>query len=446
MANIYVRSTDGSDGDSGATWALAKATVTGALAIAVAGDTIWVSQAHAANPGAAITWTFPGTPVVNPVRILCGNDSAEPPISLATTGFETTGGNFAFTTVGFGYVEGMGIRTGNAGAGAAASIVLGGSTTPSGQYFKNCAFFLNNTSVTGVNLGQAAAATNDDNQIVLDSCSHRCGAIGQAIILRHGRQHIKNLSLDASGSTPTNLFFINPGTQADALIEDSDLTGRLFTNLLSWGSGSPNTVIVRNCKVPAGINPTNGTNPGPGGTRLLMDRCANGDIQSYTYEADWTGVNEYTSAIYLNAGATDADGTHYSSRMTANANTSLYHPLRGRESFFYVTTIGSPVTLGVEVAVDGASVTLQNDDAYIEVSALTTSGGTAGALQSSRVPSVIATPTNLPTSSATWTGLGGTNSKFRISITFTPQERGMYSWRVCVAEASRVLHVDPTLS
>ncbi len=59
MANIYVRSTDGNDADSGATWALAKATLGGALAIATSADTIWVSQNHAETAvatGVQVTW------------------------------------------------------------------------------------------------------------------------------------------------------------------------------------------------------------------------------------------------------------------------------------------------------------------------------------------------------------------------------------------------------
>jgi len=37
MTQLYVRSTDGSDSDNGTTWALAKATATGAAAIEAAG-------------------------------------------------------------------------------------------------------------------------------------------------------------------------------------------------------------------------------------------------------------------------------------------------------------------------------------------------------------------------------------------------------------------------
>lgn len=75
MANFYVRSTDGSDADNGTTWALAKATLAGALNVATAGDTIFVSDNHAETQASAMTLSSQGT-AASPVRILCADDSA----------------------------------------------------------------------------------------------------------------------------------------------------------------------------------------------------------------------------------------------------------------------------------------------------------------------------------------------------------------------------------
>ena len=58
MATIYVRSTDGNNADNGSTWALAKATIAGAAAIDAAGDTVFVSDAHAESTAGAVTLTF----------------------------------------------------------------------------------------------------------------------------------------------------------------------------------------------------------------------------------------------------------------------------------------------------------------------------------------------------------------------------------------------------
>src|SRR3990167_6093507 len=119
MANIYVRSTDGNDADDGTTWALADATLTGAAAADVAGDVIWVSQVHAESTAAAITFNWDGTAAA-PIRVVCGNDAAEPPTALATTATVTTTGNSTITCQsGIDYVYFYGIKF---NSGSAASV------------------------------------------------------------------------------------------------------------------------------------------------------------------------------------------------------------------------------------------------------------------------------------------------------------------------------------
>ena len=78
MANKYVRSTDGLNTDTGATWALAKANLKDMAAASAAGDVIYISQAHAETNAAATTITMPLT-VVNPCVVIGANDSSEPP-------------------------------------------------------------------------------------------------------------------------------------------------------------------------------------------------------------------------------------------------------------------------------------------------------------------------------------------------------------------------------
>lgn len=112
MANFYVRSTDGSDIDGGTTWALAKATLAGALAVATAGDTIFVSDNHAETQASAMTLSSQGT-AASPVRILCVDDAAEPPTALATTATVTTTGSFAMAFHGFAYCYGITFSSGS---------------------------------------------------------------------------------------------------------------------------------------------------------------------------------------------------------------------------------------------------------------------------------------------------------------------------------------------
>jgi len=95
-AVVYLRSSDGNNADSGATWALAKATLadtggTGALTAAGAGGTVYVSDNHAETQATTMTLASPGT-AASPVRIICVDDAAEPPTARAITATVSTTG------------------------------------------------------------------------------------------------------------------------------------------------------------------------------------------------------------------------------------------------------------------------------------------------------------------------------------------------------------------
>lgn len=439
MAVIYVRSTDGSDSDNGSTWALAKASVAGALAIAAAGDTIWVSDNHAESTAGTVTWTCPAVSAT-PVKILCGDDAAEPPTALATTATVTANANAPIAIIGHAYVYGINFVAGTGAADTLASIAIGSSTVPAAVKCDTCTFRLNTTSTVFLLLGQAAQTTGDHVLVELEGCSLRCGATTQGVVTRHVMAELNNFSLNSAGSTPTTFCAPTASTGGHLRVRNSDLTGEAFTNIVDQSIASPSVFQFDNSKLPASVTLATGTHPGPGGLTLLVTRCANGDTQNYFAKAGWQGTVEHNTAIYLTDGLADYDGTAFSAKMTATANANLINPLT-YEFAFEVTAVGSSKTYSVEIAVDGASVTLQNDDAWLEIDAYTTSGSTLGAVQSSRVSSVIATPANLTTSSASWTGLNATNSRFTLSVTFTPQEKGIYRARVCVGEASRTLYV-----
>src|SRR3990167_8654716 len=174
MANRYVRSTDGSDADDGTTWALAKATLTGAAAIDVAGDVIWVSQVHAESTAAAISFVWAGT-AADPTRVLCGNDGAEPPTALATTATVTTTGTSNITLTGVGYVHYYGI-TFLCGTGAGnVSIICG--TSVGKVDFDSCSFQIVSTGSTSSIIPSSNAAGN----ISFVNSTFKFAAIGQGL-------------------------------------------------------------------------------------------------------------------------------------------------------------------------------------------------------------------------------------------------------------------------
>lgn len=441
MANFYVRSTDGNDADDGSTWALAKATLQAVVTAAGAAGVVFFSQVHAEAP-VGVTITLPTTPGL---KILCGNDAAEPPTALTTGGKIASTGNAGVVINGFGYIYGLEVQAGVSGGGSNSNISLGGGNVPCHQVWDNCKFNLLNASATLIDVGGAAATTNDDIKLEIlggSLATFKFSAVGQSVRFRDGRFVLSNITIDAAGSAPTTLFKFVASVASIVVVQASDLTGKTWTNLVDLSAAAPSSLDVIGCKLPASFTPSIGTIPGAGGPVLRIHRCNNGDTQSYFYEGQYEGSSEYASTIYRTAGAQDDDSTHFSCKMISSANTKLWDPLRSPKFSIPITAVGSSVTVTAYLAVDGSAPTLDNSGVWMEILEYTTSGVPLGVVQSSRVADVLTATANLSTSTEGWTGLGGTNAKFQIALSFTPQEKGSYVAQIVIAEASRTLYAD----
>jgi hypothetical protein len=443
MTNYYLRSTDGLDSDNGTTWALAKATAAGVAAIPwTNADTVFVSQVHAESQAGALTITGPTSPGL---RILCGNDGAEPPTALASTGKFSATGNVQININGFIYFNGLTFDCGSAG-GSGSNIVVAQASNPAHLIFDNCQFYQHvSGGAPSLLLGPGAGGSLDDVQIDIiggSLATFRFTDTGETIFCRHGRINLKGVTIDSAGVAPTTLFKFAAGAVAVVVVEASDLTGKTWTNLVDVSAACPSQIDFIGCKVPSSFTPTTGTIPGPGGVVVRMHRCNNGDVQSYFYETRYEGSCEYSSAIYRTAGVADDDGTHFSAKMISSANVKFWDPLRSIPFAIPITAVGSSKTVTAYVAVDASAPTLTNANVWMEITAYTTSGVPLGVIASSRVSDILASTTNLTTSSEGWTGLGGTNAKFEIALPFMPQEKGSYVGRICIAEASRTLYAD----
>ena len=125
---------------------MAKATLAGAAAIAVAGDTIYLASSHSQSTAAAVTLTFAGT-IGNPIKILSVDDSGnpEPPTALLAGASIATTGASNITTAGFIYCEGL---TFLAGDGANLAQIILGNANNNLQKYRNCHFSLRSTLTT----------------------------------------------------------------------------------------------------------------------------------------------------------------------------------------------------------------------------------------------------------------------------------------------------------
>ena len=439
MANIYANSVDGNNADSGATWALAKADLTGAAAIDAAGDTIWVSDNHAESTAGAVTLNFAGT-LASPMRLLCGDDSAEPPTALATTATVTTtaASNLIISAAGL-YVYGISWVS-------SAMLILCGSTTDSTQTYESCKFSLTATGSSGVLY--TASANNNTYCIRLINCTFKFGSATNSPITFRGNVQVRGGSFDGATATPsTNGVFAldTDRTAGSAVVDGFDFSVLGSTVNLVRGSSSKSSgkIIFRNCKLPASWSGSLMTaTPAAPGQRYEMWNCDSTDTNYRIWIEEYSGSIKQSSAIYKDS---FAGGTKHSYIFASTANAE--YPLillQGPEFFADNATTGSSVTATVEIVTD--NVTLKDDECWLEVMYMGTSGVPLGTWITDCKADVLATAANQTTSTESWTTTGlGTPVKQKLSVTFTPQEAGYVIGRVMLAKASTTVYVDPEL-
>lgn len=444
MANIRVRSTDGLDTDNGSTWALAKATISGALAIAAAGDTIWVSQAHAETSASSVTLTSPGTAAL-PCKIMCVNDGADPPTATATGASVTTTGT---TNIAFGAGHAIWERlTFNVGSGSGTGN-FNLTTSPQGHVFESCAINLVNTATASViNLG--APSSTVQQYARLNNCTYSFGNINQNFVMGRMKTEIFGGSMAATGSIPTELFNgnINVGGVIEATGVDMSALGS-GKAIVAINTGAPWALYkFMDCKLGASVSLTSGTPVGPGGPEVWFFNCDSGDVHYDFAGRSYEGNIDAETTIVMTGGSSDGVTT-YSTKMSPSANVSVIRPLYSQWIYGpYITSLGSSKTATVEIVCDNAS-NLTDAEVWLEMTYQGTSGFPLATYASDRVATMLATPVAQTTSSVTWTTTGlSAPKKQKLQITFTPQEVGVVMGRVAVAKVSpAVVYVDTQIT
>lgn len=440
MADYYVRSTDGIDADSGATWALAKASINGFAAADAAGDTCYVSQVHADSTGSSQTWALAGT-VAAPTRIIGVSDASEPPTAVATGASVTTTANAILTKTGSFYERGITYFIGT-GTGSPGIINQNGA-----QVYEDCSFQTVATGNAYVKFGESTRT--DLQKVTLKNVTFKFASTGARINIE-SEFRWEGGSILAGGATPVSLCYALPRTISDALI-----TGVDFSNLASTFSFFNNAItfafhpIVRNCKLPAGW--PSGSNglfnaaPTQPGVRAEMHNCDGGDTNYRLRIEDYAGTITTEIVVVCAGGSTDG-ATPYSLKLasTANANATCA-PLDTPElPAVWSSVVGAPVTVTVDVLSDGANLT--DGEIWLDVQYLGTSGFPLSIFASDAKTDILAAPADQAVSTANWTTTGLTTpNKQKLSVTITPQEAGFIQARVVLAKASKTVYVDNKL-
>lgn len=436
-AILYVRSTDGNDADNGSTWALAKATLAGAFSAAAAGDTIYVSQVHAETQTGAMTLTSPGT-AASPCKVLCGNDGAEPPTALATTGTISTTSTGNMTIAGFAYCYGIIFTCGTSGN----RVLAVGTSIAWGWRMEACALKLGaGVSSSGtIQIGLNASGA-DDQLLEMVNTTVGFTSTGQGINI-FCPFYWSNTASAVTGTVPTSLFLTAAGNGGVACITGVDLSALTSgKNLVNVAGGQFTKFYFNDCKLGASVAMTTGSVAGFGGATVQV---VNADSSSTNYRyhlQDYTGTITQETTIVRTSGATDGT-TPISRKMVTTANSSLMRALVSQPILYWNETTGSSQTVTIPIITD--NVTLTDAEAWVEVQYLGTSGTPLGNFVSDRAADILATPANQTTDTSTWTTTGLTTPlKQQLSVSFTAQLKGVVSVRIYLAKASTTMYFDP---
>ena len=435
MADIYVRSTDGSDSDNGSTWGLAKATLVGAAAIDAAGDAIYLSQSHAESGGAVVA-VFAGT-MANPVKIIAGNDGAEPPTAVSAASLISSS---SITLSGSYYLYGLTLQ-------AATSILPNAQSASNSVTLDHCSLITTGTTSGG--FFSIGSANNVTQKAVLLDCTYKFSGSSNIGCATAGVVEIKGGSFVSGTSTPSAGVFAgaNDRTGSRLLIDGLDMTNLASTVNIFRTFVSPGLFQIRNSKLPASWSGSlcNAT-PLATGQRFEMHNCDSGDTNYRLWVQEYSGSIKTETTLVRTGGASDGT-TGYSLVMatTANANASVA-PLVSPEVSIWNDTTGGSKTVTVEILHDSAT-NLTDGEIWLEVQYLGTSGAPLGSFISDAKADILATAADQSASSETWTTTGMSNPNTqKLSVTFTPQEKGYIQAKVYLAKASKTVYVDPKLT
>ncbi len=467
MADRFIRSGDGDDGDNGTTWALANATVVGSIADSSAGETHYLSDNHSESTGASIALSHKGT-FTAPDRFYCVDDAGDPssPSTLATTAVVATGnGAYNITFSNNAYWYGTRFRCG-VGATATNSAILVGNNSCV-QEFEQCAFEVattSNSTSSRIVIGGDTTA-NDGALVTWDNCTVKFGAAAQLIAVWQTQQfNWIGGGIESGSAGITSIFRPSLGAAfkrpSNILVEGVDLSNAASNaNLVDWGTGiSAFRYVFRNCKLPSSVVVRTGSLTSPG-QRIEVYNCSSSDINYQLYIDDYSGTVIHSTSVYRDGGAGGSSGLYNGATeqsgiswlmagVSNNEFPTIY--LRSPEMVQWVGSTGTK-TFTVQICHDGASA-LTDQEVWLELTYLGTSGVPQSVLGTDRC-ALLASASAQASSSETWTGDSGTGPNGSttwhqlqlVVASVTVSEVGYVHARVCLA-ANKSVYVDPLIT
>lgn len=431
----YVRSSDGDDGDSGLSWALAKATLGAAVSLAAAGERIYVDDDHQEVVASDTTYTFAGTEG-NPVEVIV----VETDTTTAVSDYNCTNQ----------YISG---DTNNAHIEVDGEAYFWGICIIHGDW----AFFVNDgkrVTFEKSKIGMASAGVDDivigtldqSELILIDSdIDFSASNIGSSI------QVTGPCSFYWRGGTlignQTNLIFIGHDRPYVEII-GVDLSSMVGGNIFEEIGADSYIGILKGVKLNA--TPPNLISAPPiKDTRVCMDIADNGNTV-YKFRREYQYGYAQDETIKVITGKALYDGTNeFTAKMVSRATPTptFYDPWRYHLTTLRETGFSASRTYTVHIAQDHADTqpdALDDDEIWLEV--VYPDDATA---QYNIKTDKIATPTTTPaaqtTSTETWAGLAATTrlQELSVQIDAADGKNGPVEIWVCLAKESKTVYVCP---
>jgi hypothetical protein len=383
-----------------------------------------------------------------PTWLVSVDDAAEPPttVEAGATVATTLGGDI--TISGFAYIEGIVFNAGS--SSSAAPFYLAAGTA---QVFKNCELNQGGTSASG-GIFVGSTSTNTSQLTLIDTKVKLAAAAGN--IKLQGCLFEWYGGSVASGSVAATSGLIN-ARETDhciAYVSGVDLTEVGVTGFLvgKVASCSVNATFV-NCKVPAWTTGGLETGAFQPGDRASMYNCDSSDTNYRLWIVDYFGEITSDTSVYNDAGADDGSAQGFSWKMVSSADAEFPHQtLVSDEIVKWNETTTGTLTATVEIVHNsqgsGTNGALRDDEIWLEVMCMDPGGTPIGKWQSDMCANLNlnSNAADQTSSSATWTGDSSGWDTQKLSVSFTPKEKGYVHARIRLAKASATVYVDPLLT
>lgn len=435
MATYYV-SEAGTNG-AGTSWAAAKTTLAGAIALATAsGDVILVDKDHTGDKALAsnTTWT-----VLNNISIVCVDKDASDVLATMGTatwlGSSTASISLIITGAYRVRVHGLTLRNG----GTTNQPIVFADAAGSHFHLTSCYLWLGTTStIAQIFFG---SSTSVNHYCTAYDLTVRFGNVSQSLCLFTGSVIHRGV-VSSAGSSPTSLLKATRGGIVKLI--DCDLSHCGANKIVGTHStGMPCYYELYRCKLGTNYVVLDTQSPAnKGAASVLLLDCSSGDTHGIMHYADALGSVLSDTGIYFTSGAAGQ-----SWKIVTTSSCSALTPFVTPWVSVYNTSISS-ITPYFEILRDSSATAYKDDEVSAEFAVKVTSGSVQGTLYSDTATLLAAGADQAAGAGlGSWTGENATawSGKADSGTSLTPAENGEIIGRLVVGKASSTVYVNPQI-